>query len=76
MNFIRIKNKNQYQREQSIQFFNKLQTLKPFLNIITNNEFQNYVIFSVVKAKKNHGSWIVEIAILQKVYLYSYRFFT
>lgn len=31
MNFIRIKNKNQYQREQSIQFFNKLQTLKPFL---------------------------------------------
>ena len=31
MNFIRIKNKNQYPREQSIQFFNKLQTLKPFL---------------------------------------------
>jgi hypothetical protein len=45
MDFIRIKNKNQYQREQSIQFFNKLQTLKPFLNIVTNNEFQSYVIF-------------------------------
>lgn len=71
MDFIRIKNKNQYQRDQLIQFFNKLQTLKPFLNIVTNNEFQSYVIFPVVRAKKNHGSWIVEIAILQKLYLYS-----
>lgn len=78
MDFIRIKNKNQYQREQLIQFFTKLQTLKPFINIITNNEFQSFVIFPVVRAKKefgNYGSWIVEVAILQKVYLYSYRFF-
>tara|TARA_Y100000385_G_scaffold18768_1_gene18817 strand:+ start:12863 stop:14356 length:1494 start_codon:yes stop_codon:yes gene_type:complete len=75
MDFVRIKNKNQYQREQLIQFFNKLQTLKPFLNIVTDNEFQSYVIFPVVRSKKSHGSWVVEIAILQKVYLYSYRFF-
>jgi hypothetical protein len=55
MDFIRIKNKNQYQREQLIQFFNKLQTLKTFLNIVTDNEFQSYVIFPVVKAKKIMG---------------------
>jgi len=30
MNFIQINNKNQYQRELLIQFFDKLQTMKPF----------------------------------------------
>lgn len=78
MQFIKIKNKDQYQREQLIQFFNQLQTMKPFLNIVTNNEFQSFTIFPAVRVKKefvNYGSWIVEIAILQKVYLYSYRFF-
>lgn len=78
IDFIKIKNKNQYQREQLIQFFNKLQTLKPFLNIVTNNEFQSFVIFPVVKVKKefgDSGSWIIKIAMLQELYLYSYRFF-
>jgi len=57
MDFIKIKNKNQYQCEQLIQFFNKLQTMKPFLNIVTNNEFQSFVIFPVVKAKKEFGDY-------------------
>lgn len=47
-----IKNKNQYQREQLIQFFHKLQTMKPFLNIVTNNSFQSFVIFPIIKTKK------------------------
>jgi len=55
MYLIRIKNKNQYQHEQLIQFFDKLQTLKPFFNIVTDNEFQSYVIFSVIRAKKIMG---------------------
>ena len=48
--------------------FNKLQTMKPFLNMIINNEFQSFVIFPVIKAKKefgDYGFWIVKIAILQ-----------
>lgn len=78
MDFIKIKNQNQYQREQLIQFFDKLQTMKPFLKIITNNSFQNSVIFPIIKARKEfgeYGPWIVEIAILQELYFYSYRFF-
>ena len=68
INFIKIK--NQSQREQLIQFFNKLQTLKLFLNIVTNNEFQSFVIFSIVKAKKEFGyKTIVKIAMLQLSYI-------
>jgi len=78
MDFIKIKNKNQYQREQLIQFFGKLQTMKPFLKIVTNNSFQSFVIFPIIKIKKefgDYGPWIVEIAILQELYFYNYRFF-
>jgi hypothetical protein len=78
MDFIKIKNKNQYQREQLIQFFDKLQTMKPFLKIVTNNSFQSFVIFPIIKTKKefgDYGPWIIEIAILQELYFYNYRFF-
>lgn len=77
-NKTKIKNKNQYQRDQLIQFFDKIQTMKPFLKIVTNNSFQSFVIFPIIKTKKefgDYGPWIVEIAILQELYLYSYRFF-
>ena len=52
MDFIQINNKNQYQRELFIQFFDQLQTMKPFVKIITNNSFQSLIIFPIVKAKK------------------------
>ena len=52
MDFIQVNNKNQYQRELFIQFFDQLQTMKPFVKIITNNSFQSLIIFPIVKAKK------------------------
>ena len=52
MDFIQIKNKNQYQREQLIQFFEKLQTMKPFVKIFTNDSFESFTIFPVVKTRK------------------------
>ena len=76
MYFIRIKNKNQYQCEQLIKFFKKLQTMRPFVRIFTNESFQNFTIFPVVKTTKGYGSWIAEVAILQELYFYSYRFFS
>ena len=48
MDFIQIKNKNQYQRELLIQFFEKLQTMKPFVQIFTIDNFQCTTIFPVV----------------------------
>ena len=78
MDFIKITNKNQYQRELLIQFFDKLQTMKPFVKIITNSSFQSFTIFPVVKAKKQfgeYGSWIIEIDVLTEFLFYSYRFF-
>ena len=78
MDFIQINNKNQYQRELLIQFFDQLQTMKPFVKIITNNSFQSFTIFPVVKAKKQfgeYGPWIIEVAILKEFLFYSYRFF-
>jgi len=78
MDFIQIENKNQYQREQLIQFFEELQIMKPFVQIFTNDSFQSSTIFPVVKIRKEfeeYGSWIVEIAILQELHFYSYRFF-
>ena len=78
MGFIGINNKNQYQRELLIQFFDKLQTMKPFVKIFTNDSFQSFTVFPVVKTRKEfgeYGPWIIEIAILQELHLYSYRFF-
>lgn len=39
MDFIQIPNKNQYQREQLIQFLEELQTMKQFVKIYTNESF-------------------------------------
>lgn len=44
MDFIQINNKNQYQREQLIQFFDKIQTMKPFVKVFTNDSFQSFTI--------------------------------
>lgn len=52
--------------------------MKPFVKIITNNSFQSFIIFSVVKAKKQfggYGPWIIEVTILKEFLFYSYRFF-
>ena len=78
IDFIQINNKNQYQRELFIQFFDQLQTMKPFVKIITNNSFQSFTIFPVVKVKKQfgeYGPWIIKVAILKEFFFYSYRFF-
>lgn len=78
MDFIQINNKNQYQREQLIQFFQKIQTMNPFVKIFTNHSFQSFIIFPSVKTRKEfgeYGPWIIEVAILQELYFYSYRFF-
>ena len=75
MDFIQKNNKNQYQREQLIQFFEKIQTMKPFVKVFTNDSFESFTTFPVVKTRKEFGSWIIEVAILQELYFYSYRFF-
>jgi hypothetical protein len=78
MDFIQIPNKNQYQREQLIQFLEELQTMKPFVKIYTNESFQSFTVFPAVKIRKEfgeYGPWIVKIAILKELHLYSYRFF-
>ena len=74
-----IQNKNQYQREQLIQFFEKIQTMKPFVKIFTNESFESFTIFPSVKTRKEfgeYGPWIIEVAILQELYFYSYRVFS
>jgi hypothetical protein len=78
MDFIQKNNKNQYQREQLIQFFDKIQTMKPFVKVFTNESFESFTIFPFVKTRKEfgeYGPWIIEVAILQELYFYSYRFF-
>ena len=79
MDFIQKNNKNQYQREQLIQFFEELQTMKPFVKVFTNQSFESFTIFPFVKTRKEfgeYGPWIIEVAILQELYFYSYRFFS
>lgn len=75
MNFIQKNNKNQYQQKQLIQLFEKIQTMKPFVKVFTNDSFESVTIFPVVKTRKEYGPWIIEVAILQELYFYSYRFF-
>lgn len=78
LNFIQKSNKNQYQLKQLIQFFDKLQTMKPFVKVLTSESFESFTIFPFVKTKKEfgkYGPWIIEVAILQDLYFYNYRFF-
>ena len=70
-----IKNKNQYKLEQLIQFFNKLQTLKPSIKVITNQSFQSSVSFPVIKVRKEYKVWIMKVTILQELYSFEYKFF-
>jgi len=70
-----IKNKNQYQLEQLIQFFHKLQTLKPSIKVITNQSFQSSVSFPVIKVRKEYEVWIMKVTILQELYSFEYKFF-
>lgn len=77
INFSQINNKSQYQREQLIQFFQKIQMMKQFVKVFTDESFQSVAIFPSVKTRKEFresGTWIIEVAILQKLYCYSYRF--
>lgn len=79
MDFIQINNKNQSQREQFIQFFQKIKTMNPFVKIFTNHSFQSFIIFPFVKTRKEfveYGPWIIEVTILQELYFYNYRFFS
>ena len=52
--------------------------MKPFVKILTNENSQSSAIFPILKARKEfggYGSWTIEVAILQELYFYSYRFF-
>lgn len=53
--------------------------MKPFVKVFINDSFQSLTIFRFVKTKKEfgeYGPWIIEVAVLQKLYFYSYRFFS
>jgi hypothetical protein len=79
MNFIQINNKNQYQRKQLVQFFEKIQTMKSFVKVFINDSFQSFTIFPFVKTRKEFGEYrpcIIEVAVLEELYFYSYRFFS
>ncbi len=67
--------KNKYQLDQLIQFFNKLQTLKPSIKVITNQSFQSSVSFPVIKVRKEYEVWIMKVTILQELYSFEYKFF-
>ena len=52
--------------------------MKPFIKVITNQSFQSSALFHVIKVRKEfgeYGVWIVEVAILQELYSFDYRFF-
>lgn len=49
--------------------------MKPFVKTFTNESFQSFTIFPVVKTRKEYVPWIAEIAILQELHFYSYQFF-
>ena len=73
-----FRRQNQTKESLVTGYFDQLQTMKPFVKIITNNSFQSFTIFLVVKAKKQfgeYGPWIIEVAILKEFLFYSYRFF-
>lgn len=52
--------------------------MKPFVKIITNNSFQSFTIFPVIKVKKQFGEYgpgIIAVSILKEFLFYSYKFF-
>lgn len=52
--------------------------MKPFVKVFINDSFQSFTIFPFVKTRKEfgeYGPWIIEVAVLQELYFYSYRGF-
>lgn len=68
-----FRRQRQNQTKQLIQFFEKIQTMKRFGKVFNNESFP---IFPFVKTRKEFGEYgpcRIEVAILQELYFYSYR---
>ena len=53
MDFIQINKKNQNQRELLIQFFDQLQTMRPFIKLLLIKVFKALQFFALLKLKNN-----------------------
>lgn len=61
--FSRVKNINQYQRNKFINLFYTLQKTEPLIMYFTEAHFESLLIFPYVNIQKQANSWAVKITI-------------
>ena len=74
LEFLKIKNKQQYQRQKALDFLSSLMNLPPLVKKFSDREFRKSVIFPYVKIRKKNRKWMVSIAIVEELYLTDYPF--
>lgn len=79
-NFLKEVNSNStrstFQRAELILFFNNLQGMPPFKEQFAERKYKSILFFPVVNTiqKTSRGPWIIQIAIAQPLFDYSYPF--
>ena len=80
-NFLKEVNPNStrstFQRAELISFFNNLQGMPPFKEQFAERKYKSILFFPVVNTiqKTSHGPWIIQIAIAEPLFDYSYPFY-
>lgn len=74
LQFLEVKNINQYQRNKFINIFYSFQKTEPLISYFTESHFQSILSFPYVDIQKPGNSWVVKLAISQLLYDYQYPF--
>jgi hypothetical protein len=78
MDYIQIKNNNQYQREQVKNFFYDIQQSNQFASQFSERVFQSSAVFPFIRVEQEndtYGALIIYVAIVKELYFYSYPFY-
>jgi hypothetical protein len=78
MDYIQIKNRNQYQREQVKNFFYDIQQSNQFASQFSERVFQSSAVFPFIRVEQEndtYGALIIHVAIVKELYFYSHPFY-
>lgn len=74
LEFTKVKNKNQYQRQKALEFLASLEDTPPLVQKFSDTKFRKSIMFPYLEIEKKNNQWIISIAVGEQLYLSSYPF--
>lgn len=74
LEFTKVKNKNQYQRQKALKFLASLEDIPPLVQKFSDKKFRKSIMIPYLEIEKKNNQWIISIAIGQELYVNSYPF--